>query len=234
MLPLKHVEDVPEIFLVPSMSILGPVTVIVIGDRYTPLVREGSRIPPVEVARQLLETYGRLHLLDLKGVQRDSPQWDVIRSLAELGPLWVDVGAASADSVIDIIMAGAEAAVLPLRFLESLDEVASALELTDNVIVQVDMEERILGPERVSRCRGLIELLEELAVLGVRRVILHDHLNPPTPLKKGSIGDYLEMYWASKSLEEIYMAFNAGFDGAVVSLGELMGGEVLGGAKENY
>jgi len=238
MLPMKEIKGVPGDFVIPSLSILNGAVVTVIGNRYSPLKIGSSVASPQAVAKELLDRYERVHVLDLKGIQKDAPQWDVIREVAELGPLWVDVGAATGDSVIDIIMAGAEVAILPLKFLESLDEVASALELTDNIAVQVDMEERILGPERVNRFRGLKELLEELAILGVRRIILHDHLNPPAPVEESlkrerEDGSAVEIYWASKDIAEVEKAFKAGLSGALISLGDLLGGEDSGDAEKD-
>ncbi|MCD6383520.1 MAG: hypothetical protein J7L88_03560 [Thermoplasmata archaeon] len=218
-------QQLPEEMVVPSVSIMRKKIVIVKNDQYQPISDGEKPLAPEEIVEDLLKRFSRVHILDLLGIQRDAPQWDVIKNLCEVGPIWADVGAATSDSVIDVIMAGAEAAVLSLKFLESLDEVASALELTDNVVVQIDLEERILGPDKLKRFRGMKELIQELSILGVKRIIIYDHKNKPDGSLPPTTPKDVELYWAAKTLKEGEEALNAGYSGTIVSLGHLLGGE---------
>jgi len=91
----------------------------------------------VEPLDQALQDFGRVLLWDLGGIERNRPNLELLKRF-EGEPLWVDAGIRVADSLVDVLVAGAERAVVGTKTLRALSELDEARELTENLVPLLD------------------------------------------------------------------------------------------------
>ena len=91
----------------------------------------------LDVLNRALEEFGKVLIWDLDGIERNRPNLRLVRHFEGEG-LWVDAGARGTEAVIDVLIAGAERAVIGTKTFRSLEEIEAARELTDNLAFLVD------------------------------------------------------------------------------------------------
>ncbi len=99
----------------------------------------------LDLADRLIAEHGRLYVIDLDGIDRDSPQLDYLQEMSRDGELWVDAGVRTADQAIDILVAGASRAVLSSSALDAPEEVGRAWALSQDIVVELDASEAAPG-----------------------------------------------------------------------------------------
>ena len=99
----------------------------------------GAPFDPFDVVDRLRGKFGRLYLVDLDGIERGDPQLDYLQELSRDITLWVDAGVPTAESAIDILVAGAERAVLSTEFLRGPLEVRRAWKLSTDWVFEIEI-----------------------------------------------------------------------------------------------
>lgn len=108
-------------------------------DGPVPVRREGGpALDPFDVVDRLLPEYNRLYLVDLDAIERGSPQLEYIQELSRDIDLWVDAGVPTAESAIDILVAGAQRAVLSSSHLRGPLELRRAWKLSTDWVFEVE------------------------------------------------------------------------------------------------
>ncbi len=101
--------------------------------------REGPPLDPFDVIDRLRPEYDRVYLVDLDGIERGNPQLEYIQELSRDIDLWVDAGVPTADAAIDILVAGAQRAVLSNAHLRRPVELRRAWRLSTDWVFEVEM-----------------------------------------------------------------------------------------------
>lgn len=91
----------------------------------------------VEPLDRALQDFGRVLVWDLGGIERNRPSLELLKRF-EGESLWVDAGIRFADSVIDVLVAGAERVVVGTKTLRRSSELDEARELTENIVPLLD------------------------------------------------------------------------------------------------
>ena len=104
--------------------------------------KEGGSFDLFEVADRLMAEHGRLYVVDLDGIDRDQPQLDYLQEIAPGGEIWVDAGVRNADQAIDVLVAGAQRAILSTAFLESERELRRAWRLSSDLVFEIEVRDR--------------------------------------------------------------------------------------------
>jgi hypothetical protein len=99
----------------------------------------GAPVDPFDVVDRLRGQYNRLYLVDLDGIERGDPQLAYLQELSRDITLWVDAGVPTAESAIDILVAGAERAVLSTEFLRGPVEVRRAWKLSTDWVFEIEI-----------------------------------------------------------------------------------------------
>lgn len=84
-----------------------------------------------------LQEFGKVLVWDLEGIERNRPNLALVRHF-EGEPVWVDAGVRHAEGAVDVLVAGAERAVVGTKTLRSLTEFDEARELSDNLVPLLD------------------------------------------------------------------------------------------------
>jgi phosphoribosylformimino-5-aminoimidazole carboxamide ribonucleotide (ProFAR) isomerase len=137
-----------ELDVVPVFSIRDGEVVIVRDKRYERLEDEdGKALDPVLFAEQVLKQYPRIMVVDINGIETNRPQVELIQAIAGVGEVWVDAGIRYAESVIDILVAGAAGVILGTKTVAGVDQLAAAIEMSDSVFLGIDYKGAVVGDD---------------------------------------------------------------------------------------
>jgi Histidine biosynthesis protein len=106
-----------------------------------------ARVDLFDFIDHLVARYRRLYIVDLQGIDRNTPQLDYLQELTRDTDAWVDAGVESADGVIDILVAGARRAVVGTAHLTGPVELERSLRLSGELALEIELGEagRVVG-----------------------------------------------------------------------------------------
>ena len=162
--------------LMPAISIKGG-DVVVVNDQGDYEVLEdgaGKPLDPVDLAAVLLKSYPSIYIIDINGLERNKPQYDVLKDVCELGEVWVDGGVRFADALIDIIMAGASYGIMSTKAMASMKELQEAVTMSEQVVLGIYWSDGILSSDRKVAEIGYKELVKQASDMGVGEVVFAD------------------------------------------------------------
>jgi hypothetical protein len=136
----------------------------------------GSRKDPRkrdEMFRAALKDYGRLLVWDLEGRRGGDPQLEVYRRFEGKG-LWVEGGARNIGTLVDILVAGAEVAIINGRQLGGPDVLAEASKLTGQLAFCLE-EGPGLSPQPSASPETLADLFRGAHAAGIDRGLYLHH-----------------------------------------------------------
>jgi hypothetical protein len=225
-----NLDDLSDSRIIPSMAVMGKTPVWVGEDRYNRLLVNGEEVNPVQLANLLSERFTRIHYLDILGIREGRVEWNLFQSITETSAeIWADVGAVNSDSVIDMIMSGADRPVISTKMIDSLEEIASSFELSDQLILQVDFYGKLVAKD--ARIRGMtpVEFADEMRSLGIDTYILDDI----SPGRRSISDELLEpfirdeetiVFAGVEEKGEILDILDRGVAGAIISCSRLLEG----------
>jgi len=160
---------------IPAINLFKGIPVIKGTEGYEPLEdKDGNKMDIHELIDELKERFNRILITDINGINRDKPQLELSRELSTKMKLWIDAGSRTRDGAIDILVAGAERVVLGTKTLIDLGELEKALELSENVVLDIDYDDGIVSPRKTIREMSPLSLVEEVKRIGVEEIIFTD------------------------------------------------------------
>jgi len=144
------------------------------GDQYVPMKINDQVPDPVLLVEDLLDIYGKLLVLDLDGINRGRPQYDLAKDMSSRGSIWMDAGTENADGIIDQVVSGVERIVVGTKTLTSWDELEDAVDITENAVLSVDFDGNIISPDERIRKKSPATVASMALSLGISNVILAD------------------------------------------------------------
>ncbi len=135
---------------------------------------DGEDLKIQNLMDELKERFTKFLVSDLEGINRDRPQLELIKEISTKMELWVDGGSRSADSAIDILVAGAEKVVMGTKTLKDLEELEKAFELSENVILGIDYDNGIVSLKKTIRDMSPLDLAREAKKMGLENIIFTD------------------------------------------------------------
>ncbi len=125
-------------------------------------------------------TYPFLYFADLDGLEENDPQLEYIQELSREMPLWVDSGVRKSDQAIDVLVAGAQKAVLSSAYLRGPKELRRTWKLSPEVVFEVETVEGRLG--KVDPGWETVDPLEIIRIareVGVQSVVVSPRETDP-------------------------------------------------------
>lgn len=122
----------------------------------------------VVLVESLLSAFGHLYIWDYDGIRWNRPNLNLLRRF-EGRHLWVDAGVRNGESVIDVLVAGADVAVVGTKTLWDFDELEKAADLTENIVFQVDYRKGILTNGPALQGISISELVGKARHVGISR-----------------------------------------------------------------
>jgi hypothetical protein len=142
--------------------------------------KTGPPPDPFDVIDKLLPTYDRLYLVDLDGIERGVTQLEYIQELSRDMDLWVDAGVTTADAAIDVLVAGAQRAVLSSAHLRGPVELRRAWKLSTDWAFEVEITK---GAAENASARWATTAVDELVAaaraVGISEVVVSPREEDP-------------------------------------------------------
>ena len=162
-------------------------------------------------------------LLDLAGIERANPSFEVMRHLVRRCDVWLDMGAREPDEIMDGYMLDVERVIAGTKTLPSLEALGEAYALSPAVLPCLDWDGRVVwnGP-REGRT-NLLEVLKSLRSIGFSGACVMDlrrlgtELGPDPKLVSSLQGSDLSLYLGGGVQEtDIPALQEKGFAGGLV------------------
>lgn len=158
--------------MIPSVTIKGSVPVIVKDDRYKQYSENGEQISTWDLMGKL-ESYDKIYLLDLNGIEKNRPNFDIIQKISSRKEIWADLGARSVETITDTFIAGGDKAVVSTRTMGSLDMLDNALELSEKIILSIVVnDDGILSLYKNIKNISITSLIDHAMDSGVDKVVI--------------------------------------------------------------
>jgi uncharacterized protein related to proFAR isomerase len=168
----KIMENIPALFIYKGMPVIKGKEI------YEPLQDKDNKAFGIsEILDELSKRFEKVLLTDLNGIERDKPQLEMFRRLPKKMESWIDAGTRYGPGIIDILVAGADKVVLSTKTLKNLKELEKALELSENILLNIDFEEGIVSPDRSIREMSPWDLTREAEHFGIDTIIFTDLKN---------------------------------------------------------
>ncbi len=228
--------DMPDLskgfVTIPSLAVMGRTPVWVKDNKYNPIQFKGISVSPEAIAHELSKRFDIIHYLDITGIRSQKVEWNTFqRVMDEGGEVWADVGVTFSDTIIDPLMSGASYAIITTKMIRSIEEIISAYELTENLILQIDIEDGIISQDRDINSMEVRELIREISSFGMDTFIIDDlKAGRKGPSRKiisealGSLPSRGRLFMGASDLDELRPLDAAGVDGAIISASRLMRG----------
>jgi len=133
----------------------------------TTLRRSHPRGEMRKLASKLSDSYKRLYLFDVDGASRNKPQLDIAQEICDEIPTMYEGGVRYSQNVIDVLIAGADKAVIGTATLASLNDLRGAFKLSENITLKVDYRDGIMSFDPAIAGRAFLDLYRETAQIGV-------------------------------------------------------------------
>ena len=109
------------------------------------LRQSGGEFDVFDIIDRLSPNFPFLYFADLDGLEQNDPQLEFVQELSRDMPLWVDSGVRKSDQAIDVIVAGAQKAVLSSAYLRGPKELRRAWRLSTELVFEVETVDGQLG-----------------------------------------------------------------------------------------
>ncbi len=176
--PLKTAPSVPILPIyteplagVPLLDQIPARTASVVGVRW-----DGKQLVPNGYRASFPEYWGAIGgprynaslvlMLDLGGIGRASPNFDVLRHLAKRCDVWLDLGAREPDEIMDGYMLDVERVVAGTKTLPSLESLSETYTLSPAVLPCLDWDGKVLWNDPRETRTDLREVVRALKAIG--------------------------------------------------------------------
>jgi len=142
--------------------------------------KSGAPFDVFDVIDRLSPTYALLYFADLDGLERNDPQLDYIQELSRDMPLWVDSGVRRADQAIDVIVAGAQKAVLSSAYLQGPRELRRAWKLSTDLVFELEtVDGHLESIDPAWETTDPIQVVRAARAVGVDSVVVSPRQTDP-------------------------------------------------------
>ncbi|MEF8873788.1 MAG: HisA/HisF-related TIM barrel protein [Candidatus Thermoplasmatota archaeon] len=156
--------------IIPSISIIDEKPVIVEDEKYEPYVNDGIELDLWQALGELKD-YDIVHLLDIRGIESNSPQTDAIRKVGTRKGVWADIGARGPEEITDCFIAGADKAIISTKTIRSKKSIKESIELSDELILSIDYKDGLVSPSDEIRKMGVKGVAEFALKEGFDKII---------------------------------------------------------------
>jgi|HubBroStandDraft_1064217.scaffolds.fasta_scaffold03396_10 hypothetical protein len=140
----------------------------------------GGEFDIFDIIDRLSPNFPRLYFVDLDGLERNDPQLDYVQELSRDMPLWVDSGVRKSDQAIDVLVAGAQKAVLSSSYLRGPKELRRAWKLSTELVFEVEtMDGRLEKVDPSWETTDLPEIVRIAREVGLGEIVLSPRETEP-------------------------------------------------------
>jgi phosphoribosylformimino-5-aminoimidazole carboxamide ribonucleotide (ProFAR) isomerase len=138
----------------------------------SPLQRNPLRSTAFRTASSLSPKHDKLYLADFDGIFKNKPQLDIAQRICDELPTLYEGGIRYSNNVIDMLITGAERAVVGTSTLLDFSELKGAFKLSENITFKVDFRDGIVSFDPDVAGRAISDLFRDVAEVGVADVVV--------------------------------------------------------------
>ncbi len=147
-----------------------------------------------EFVSKLSDKFKMVYVSDLDGLSKNKPQLDVVREISEEMPTMYEGGVRRANNVIDMLITGAEKAVVGTATLLHFEDLRVAFKLSENITFKVDFRDGIVSFDPHIAGRAFRDLAQEVVEIGIKDVVVPKQLASEAANAKGELGYTLGVF----------------------------------------
>jgi hypothetical protein len=130
--------------------------------------QSGGEFDVFDILDELSPRFPFLYLADLDGLEENNPQVEYIQELSREMPMWVDAGVRKADQAIDVLVAGAQKAVLSSAYLRGPRELRRAWKLSPELVFEIETTDgHLLDVDPAWKTDDPLEIVRVVREVGV-------------------------------------------------------------------
>lgn len=176
-----------------------------------------------ESVSKLSDKFKMIYVTDLDGLVKNKPQLDVAREIAEEMPMMYEGGVRKANNVIDMLITGAEKAVVGTATLSHFEDLKVAFKLSENITFKADFRDGIVSFDPHVAGRAFRDLAGEVVEIGIKDIVVPKQLASEAAAAKAALGFSLGVI---SSVDERDAMERLGADYVIAAdYGSLMGNE---------
>ena len=143
---------------------------------------------------KLSDKFEKVYVADLDGLNRNKPQLDVVQEICDEVPTLYEGGVRYGANVIDLLITGAERAVVGSATLVSLEDLRGAFKLSENITFKVDFRDGIVSFDPEIAGRGLLPLAKDVRNIGITDLVVPGKLASEAVEAKKELGFTLGVF----------------------------------------
>ncbi|OGS42914.1 MAG: hypothetical protein A3K67_06455 [Euryarchaeota archaeon RBG_16_62_10] len=147
-----------------------------------------------ELASKLSDNFERAYVADEDGISRNRPQLDIVQEVCDEIPTWYEGGARFGSNVIDLLITGAERAVVGTATLAAFEELRKAFMLSENITLKVDYRDGIVSFDPSVAGRAFLDLSRDVRGVGIADIIVPNSLANEAAAAKRELGFCLGVF----------------------------------------
>jgi len=147
-----------------------------------------------DFASKLSDDFEKLYLADLDGINRNKPQLDLAQEVCEEISTFYEGGVRFSNNVIDMLITGADKAVIGTATLASLDDLRGAFKLSENITLKVDYRDGIVSFDPAIAGRALLDLSRDVREVGITDLFVPGSLAREAAAAKQELGFSLGVF----------------------------------------
>lgn len=176
-----------------------------------------------EFVSKLSDKFKMVYVADLDGLNKNRPQLDVVREISEEMPTMYEGGVRRANNVIDMLITGAERAVVGTATLLHFEDLRVAFKLSENITFKVDFGDGIVSFDPHIAGRAFRDLASEVVEIGIKDIVVPRQLASEAASAKAELGFSLGVF---SSVDERDAMERLGAEYVIAAdYGSLMGNE---------
>lgn len=147
-----------------------------------------------DLLEKLSSEHEMVYVSDEDGIERNKPQLDLARGICDEIPTIYEAGVRFGQNIIDVIITGAEKAVVGTATLADLDELRGAFKLSENIILKADYRDGILGSDPLIGGRAFLDLSRDVLDIGIGEILVPHALAKEASRAKKELGFTLGVF----------------------------------------
>ncbi len=176
-----------------------------------------------EYVSKLSDKFKMVYVADLDGLNKNRPQLDIVQEISEEMPTMYEGGVRRANNVIDMLITGAEKAVVGTATLLHFEDLRVAFKLSENITFKADFRDGIVSFDPHVAGRAFRDLAGEVVDIGIKDIVVPRQLASEAVAARAELEFSLGVF---SSVDESRELERLGADYVVAAdYGKMMGNE---------
>ncbi|MDH3365410.1 MAG: HisA/HisF-related TIM barrel protein [Thermoplasmata archaeon] len=141
-------------------------------DSWIPFQHGAQKRAMSAIVSELSKRFDRVYVADHDGIFKNKPQLNLVQHICDEMPTMYEGGVRYSTNVIDMLITGAEKAVIGTGTLVDLSELGGAFKLSENITFKVDFRDGIVSSDPAISGRAISDLFRDVSEIGIDDMVV--------------------------------------------------------------